>query len=45
MRNKIWLCLGLLLGFCLAGPARAAEAPQLDAAAYVLLEANSGQVG
>lgn len=44
MRNKIWLCLGLLLGFCLAGPARAAEAPQLDAAAYVLLEANSGQV-
>ncbi len=44
MRNKIWLCLSLLLGFCLAGPARAAEAPQLDAAAYVLLEANSGQV-
>lgn len=44
MRNKIWLCLGLLLGFCLAGPAWAAEAPQLDAAAYVLLEANSGQV-
>lgn len=44
MRNKILLCLGLLFGFGWLSPAWAAEPPQLDAAAYVLLEANSGQV-